>query len=702
MKLKLNFIFVLLLAAGFATQSVAQNTLYSSNISTEKELRDWTLSEAKWDSMNNGQLVFAKEGAYAILPVLQSGSTNMWVSISAIYGNYLYLHTSPDGKTYTDQGLFAGKNSLESASKHIPDGTRYVKFVAAQGTRNDVTITTVKIEICKELYSSKISTATNVNNWTLSEVSWDSKNEGQIVFKQEGAYAILPILPADATNIKIEISAIYGNYLFLHTSSNGKSYTDHGRLEGSKELETSFRTIPDGTRYIKFVAASGTRNDVFITAVAVISCAESGTNKDKYYTLTLKTNDPALGKVKISENDKSLYKAGEKITLEAIPVDLAIFTHWKEDNVVREWAQKHSYTMPAQNVEITGNFAPSIPPTSTTLTISPGTPPPPPTTTTISPGTPPPPGEDTTLQIQFQIQLMLTGNLGCAELTGEGLYYMEDIAKVSAKAPAAYKFKGWYLCDELISDKENFNYKITEKSNICLHAEYYNVSNPPCPPKLLLFEGKYVSPSFYFYDDIIPYNPGMKIDSIMATGFIEYRPATKDLWSPYSENNLGVLKFYLGEKRYEVFNEFKTGYMKSLYQQACYLAMTIYEITDEEIIVSAGGYIFGAELLDKNIWEKLSAIRRIPYKLNSDGSITLKKFNITGKANQLIRDITFYPKPNMEIKDVDELWYEDKIRVYKGGKFFFKDYESQKIAGWYIIRESVIPMVLDKLKNKSY
>jgi len=120
-------------------------SIYTNDIASSS---GWTLSGVTWNSANNGQLVFATKDSYAIMPALSAGNTNMQITISARFGDYLYLYTSPDNATYTNQERFTGSSSIATASKPLPNGTRYVKFVAASGTINDVYLISVNVDVC--------------------------------------------------------------------------------------------------------------------------------------------------------------------------------------------------------------------------------------------------------------------------------------------------------------------------------------------------------------------------------------------------------------------------------------------------------------------------------------------------------------------------------------------------------------------------
>jgi len=123
--------------------SAQSNIVYSTDFATEASTSSWTLNAVSWNSSNNGQLVFAKEGSYAVMPVLQTPGTT--ISINARYGDYIFLFTSPDGVTYSNQGLFTGNRGINTATKPLPANTRYVKLQANKGTVNDVFLISVSI-----------------------------------------------------------------------------------------------------------------------------------------------------------------------------------------------------------------------------------------------------------------------------------------------------------------------------------------------------------------------------------------------------------------------------------------------------------------------------------------------------------------------------------------------------------------------------
>ncbi|MDL2241508.1 FG-GAP-like repeat-containing protein [Bacteroidales bacterium OttesenSCG-928-L03] len=141
------------------------DTLYNSTIASAAEVSDWTLNGVTWNSSNKGLLVFSKAGSYAIMPLLPEDAERFCITISAIYGNYIYLHTSPDGNTYTDQGLFTGSSKIETASKYMPKGTRYVKLVAKTGTINDVYLISVTIRKGGLILKPQYNISTDLGLW---------------------------------------------------------------------------------------------------------------------------------------------------------------------------------------------------------------------------------------------------------------------------------------------------------------------------------------------------------------------------------------------------------------------------------------------------------------------------------------------------------------------------------------------------------
>jgi len=285
-----------------------------------------------------------------------------------------------------------------------------------------------------------------------------------------------------------------------------------------------------------------------------------------------------------------------------------------------------------------------------------------------------------TLKIEIDsLYLTLTSNLWNAKLNGYGRYDVGNIAKVSVKAPKEYLFKGWYLGNKLVSVKEKFDYNIELDGNICLHAVYQNPSKPTKTP---VFDGEYAC-SFYFRDEQVS-----ATDNILVTGYIDYSPKTKNLRSPYCNTNLGALSF-----DHEFYEKTNSSSAMGGKEQIGYLAMTIYGVNDSVVIASAGGYLFGMEMFTIN--KKFSIIHRIPYKLNSDGSITLKNFDLTGNyihPKTSYPDLTFYPATGK----APILWYERRGRSYSENRI---GYENERDKMWNYIRKDVIPKVEENLKK---
>jgi len=271
MNKKITFFLIALLVV-----SQAQAQIYTNNFETAESINNWTLNKVTWDNRNNGQLIFATEGSSAIMPVFPAEMQNTAITITAIWGSYIHLHTSPDGNTYTDQGLFEGNSNVGAASKLIPDGTRYVKLVARTGTNNDVFLISVKVR--KAVYINDFATADDVKNWTLDRVAWNSGNDGQLAFATKGSFATIPVLPGGLRDMHITASAIYDSWIYLHTSSDGISYNNQGLIAttSSPTVRTTTKPLPDGTRYVRFVARDGANNDVFLISVIIVADEAGG------------------------------------------------------------------------------------------------------------------------------------------------------------------------------------------------------------------------------------------------------------------------------------------------------------------------------------------------------------------------------------------------------------------------------------------
>ena len=214
-------------AFNFATPITANITLYAkwreiggllslpyeNNINSTEDVIEWTLSGVTWDSADNGRLVFATMGSSATMPELSAGYTGMRVTISARWGNWIYLYTSSDGITYTQQGLFNGNSSsISSSSMTIPDGTRFVRFVARQGTGSDVFL--VSVSITASGGKTSILTPTESNR------RYGIKFAKNIVSDKAAISVILP--DASTGSATVVIYDMTGNVVFVGATALGR------------------------------------------------------------------------------------------------------------------------------------------------------------------------------------------------------------------------------------------------------------------------------------------------------------------------------------------------------------------------------------------------------------------------------------------------------------------------------------------------
>ncbi len=90
---------------------------------------------------------------------------------------------------------------------------------------------------------------------------------------------------------------------------------------------------------------------VFVSGALFYSCVEDDDLAVRY-TLTLQTSPPDAGQL----TGAGTYLEGETVTVEVSPYDGYEFQNWTiDDNVVSEQTS-FTYTMPADNVQITANF----------------------------------------------------------------------------------------------------------------------------------------------------------------------------------------------------------------------------------------------------------------------------------------------------------------------------------------------------------
>jgi hypothetical protein len=201
---------------------------------------------------------------------------------------------------------------------------------------------------------------------------------------------------------------------------------------------------------------------------------------------------------------------------------------------------------------------------------------------------------------------------------------------------------------------------------------------PTKEQKLRSMDGQYTCDVSFYDDRIPPPHNGRRVD-MEATGFMVIKTKNEDLWSPHRDSCMGAIAFDLSN-RYE-----EKGYNEK--QQAGFVPLIIFQMTDSVIIASGGGYLFGKE--QEKAYELFSRIRRIPYIWNADGSITLKNFDITEKIAANTRDITFYPVKDGELP---VRWYERLILSY--------DEEAITIEVINYIINKIMPGILKELKIK--
>jgi len=122
-----------------ATVVMAQmNIIYRNDFNSLQSLDGWELYDISISAEDNGRLEFGQEGA-ATMPQLPADGRNMAVHIQANYPSWIYLYTSVDGVRYNSNGVF------NDTSKKILNGTRFVRFVAKEGTNNDIYLISVRV-----------------------------------------------------------------------------------------------------------------------------------------------------------------------------------------------------------------------------------------------------------------------------------------------------------------------------------------------------------------------------------------------------------------------------------------------------------------------------------------------------------------------------------------------------------------------------
>ncbi len=223
MKLK-KLILIALLSLLTATQAWAQATIYENTFPDAESVDDWTLNGVTWSSANGNSLQFGNSSAYAIMPVLDADGMNLTITITAVWGSYVILHTSPDGVNYTNKKYFTGLGSVSSStsSQTMPDGTRYVKLsssssslypylqsvkittscteiVPASGVTLNKTATTIAVGATEQLTATVLGT-TPTSCVLNRNVTWSSSNENVATVSATGLVtAVMGLFGLQAT-----------------------------------------------------------------------------------------------------------------------------------------------------------------------------------------------------------------------------------------------------------------------------------------------------------------------------------------------------------------------------------------------------------------------------------------------------------------------------------------------------------------------
>ncbi|GHV68187.1 hypothetical protein FACS1894199_15040 [Bacteroidia bacterium] len=138
-------------------------------------------------------------------------------------------------------------------------------------TANLVTMV-ARADITSFPYTNNINNSIDVSGpgWTLSGMTYTSNYSGSLHFGTDG-YVIMPELSVGVGVVpSVQITALFGDYIELHTSSDGGStYTYHADFTGGENSQVSVRACPAGTRFIKFVVKSGYANYPYLQALTI-------------------------------------------------------------------------------------------------------------------------------------------------------------------------------------------------------------------------------------------------------------------------------------------------------------------------------------------------------------------------------------------------------------------------------------------------
>ena len=241
-----------------ATLSTATNNeiIYNNDINSANDVSNWNLNTTYYSA---GELYFGSSTAYAIMPILPENITNMVVNISAYYGNYLVLYTSPDGINYTNISNFGGSGSLTNSSRSIPDGTRYIKFMPSVSYYSYPDLVSVNVTGNK---LNHYLTATTGGTAALTATIENGTAEGINYIKNFNVNVYSPVnnitnLPTTATvNIPLQLSgtvnpstATYQNIVWSIENANATGATINGN---------TFTATTSGTATVKATIYNGT------------------------------------------------------------------------------------------------------------------------------------------------------------------------------------------------------------------------------------------------------------------------------------------------------------------------------------------------------------------------------------------------------------------------------------------------------------
>ena len=191
-----------------------------------------------------GFTLYAKWIADQHTVTFETNGGNTITPVQLDYGTKL---SAPVPPTKADN-IFAGWYSNEALTEAYDFNTLIVQDITLYAKWTERAYLTLP-------YTNNITTAADVSDWTLNNVTWDSGNDGQLLMPRD-AYVELPLIPAGMSNYDITVSAYRGRNIELYTSFNGIDYTGQGAFEGSSRVTESTKELPDGIRYVKMVSTT--------------------------------------------------------------------------------------------------------------------------------------------------------------------------------------------------------------------------------------------------------------------------------------------------------------------------------------------------------------------------------------------------------------------------------------------------------------